>query len=225
MFRVVLLGVPCFRHRGYGENIDVIETHFPLCVVTEIPQLKAYGIIEEIVTQFASGSVRTVRGVDTGLSTPPVHTLNSIPAPQQLLLQCPMPVGKVQEFVGFGRALRPIIADSSTSCGFGKLTGSASFPYPPSIDWYLKASRFHHLITSKFCKEEASLMLLELAEPCQCKSGKVGMAKFSSLNLTSDYILSSSLLSWMLKPPGCKVREVEQDLAGVYQYGNLPTSA
>lgn len=47
-------------------------------------------------------------------------------------------VGKVQEFVGFGRALRPIIADSSTSCGFGKLTGSASFPYPPSIDWYLK---------------------------------------------------------------------------------------
>lgn len=49
-------------------------------------------------------------------------------------------------------------------------------------------------------------MLLELAQLCQCKSGKVGRAKFSSLNLTSDYILSSYLLSWMSKAPGCNVR-------------------
>lgn len=73
---------------------------------------------------------------------------------------------------------------------------------------------------NKFCKQEHwdSFMLLELAQLCQCKSGKFGMAKFSSLSLASDYILSSSLLSWMLKPPGCKVRcEISNDNMGWIQ--------
>lgn len=58
-------------------------------VVMERPLLKVSGIVQEIVTHFLSSAVRTVRGVDTCLFTPPLHSLDSIPAlsipaPQQL---------------------------------------------------------------------------------------------------------------------------------------------
>lgn len=59
-------------------------------VVMERPLLKVSGIVQEIVIQFLSSPVRTVMGVDMCISTPPIHTLDSIPALQQLFPRVPL---------------------------------------------------------------------------------------------------------------------------------------
>lgn len=50
------------------------------------------------------------------------------------------------------------------------------------------------------------LVLLELMQLFQSKSGKVGHEKMSNTSLALGYTPSSSVLSRMLKPPDCKTR-------------------